>query len=291
MRTEHWQAIIRQLATLGTIRFKFHGGEPTLRPDFRELSAEVKAAGMISAAVSNRLTVPSRPELLDYLDELIISLDSLNPETNDRLRGEGSYEKAMETIDLSIRRGLRTCVNMVLTRQNLPDLKAMMEFCEARGVLMNAQPVLFSRGPYSEEVPDLALAPEEIRKLHLRLAKWKRQGHGLLFSARAYQKAADWPDLEILSTRIDGKSSCVAGKDDIRIEANGDVVPCCQFEADFTPKNILKDGLEEALHHVQNHNCEDCWLPYNTERMCLFGLKLSALWGVAQREIGIGRRR
>jgi MoaA/NifB/PqqE/SkfB family radical SAM enzyme len=75
----------------------------------------------------------------------------------------------------------------------------------------------------------------------------------------------------------------MAGKDFIRIESNGDVLPCCQYDADLVPKNILKDGLEEALRHVRRHNCGDCWRVYYSERKALFGLRPSALREVVRR--------
>jgi MoaA/NifB/PqqE/SkfB family radical SAM enzyme len=283
MTTDQWREIIRRLAALGTIRFKFHGGEPTLRPDFRELSAEVQQAGMVAAAVTNGSTIPSRPELLDYLDELCISLDSPDSETNDHIRGEGSYQRAVQTIDLSLQRGVRTVVNMVLTRKNLSDLEEMLEFCEARGVLMNAQPVVFGRGRFGEESSGMSLSSEEIRAAHLRLANWKRQGCGLVFSAWAYQKVADWTDYTIISRASEGKSSCVAGRYFIYIEPNGEVIPCCLYEADFTPKNIIQDGLDEALRHVRTHNCGDCWRVFYHERRAVFRLRPEALQEVLRR--------
>ena len=138
MTTQQWREIIQRLGTLGTLRIKFQGGEPTLRPDFRELCAEVQQAGIIAAVTTNGMIIPTRPELLDYLDEIIVSLDSAKPEVNDRLRGEGSYSGAVQTIGIALERGVRTIVNMVLTRENVHDLEAMLEFCEARGVPMNA---------------------------------------------------------------------------------------------------------------------------------------------------------
>ena len=283
MTTEQWRAVINRLGALGTIRFKFHGGEPTLRPDFRELSFEVKKAGITAAANTNGQIIPSKPELLDYLDELIVSLDSPTPETNDRLRGEGSYRKAVQTIDLSLQRGVRTFVNMVLTRQNLSDLEEMLEFCKGKGVLMNVQPVAFDRGRYGYKKQIYALTNEQIREVHLNLVKWKRQGRGLIFSAQSYQKVADWPDHSILSVRSSGKSPCVAGRDYIYIDANGDVIPCCQYESDFRPKNIVKDGLDEALRHVRSHDCGECWRVYYNERLAVFRRKPYALREVFRR--------
>ena len=41
----------------------------------------------------------------------------------------------------------------------------------------------------------------------------------------------------------------MAGRFYVQIEANGDVVPCAQYGAEFAPKNIVRDGLAEALRH------------------------------------------
>jgi MoaA/NifB/PqqE/SkfB family radical SAM enzyme len=283
MTTQQWKDVIRGFASLGTIRFKLHGGEPTLRPDFRELTREVKAAGMIPAATTNGSTMAARPWLLDYLQELIVSLDSPHPEVNDRIRGKGSFEAAVKTIDLSLRRGLRTYVNMVLTRANLNDLGDMLAFCEARGVLMNAQPIVFGQLYYVEEERSLALTLEEIREVSRRMVLWKEKGRALLFSRRAYKKVMDWPDYSLVSVKGPGVSPCVAGKDYIRVECNGDVLPCCQYTADFVPKNILRHGLIPSLLHVQTHNCRDCWLAYYNERQALFKLKPGAVWEAVRR--------
>lgn len=283
LSTRQWKDIIRGLAALGTLRFKFHGGEPTLRPDFRELTAEAKAAGMIVAATTNGQTISSRPDLLDFLDEVIISLDSPHPEANDRIRGQGSHEAAVRTIDLALECGLRTYVNMVLTRDNLADLEDMLNFCEARGVRMNAQPIVFGAMYYVENAQALELRPDEIRDVHRRMILWKKQGRGLFFSKRAYRKVMDWPDYRQLAVKGQGPSSCVAGRDYIRVECNGDVLPCCQYNADFTPKNIIRHGLRESLLHVQTHNCADCWLAYYNERTALFKLRPGAVWEAIRR--------
>jgi MoaA/NifB/PqqE/SkfB family radical SAM enzyme len=283
MTTEQWLAIIRGLRSLGTIRIKFQGGEPTLRSDFRELCAEAQRVGLITAVVTNGLPVADQPKLLDYLDEVVFSLDSVTPEINDRLRGEGTYAQVVRAIDIARERGLPTYVNMVVSRENLGELEAMLEFCEARGMGLNAQPVLFG-GHYADATTHhLALTSEQTRTMHRRLAAWKRQGRRLIFSAQTYERAVDWPDYDVHSTRSAGDSACIAGRDYIHIEPNGDVHPCISHGANWKPKNILTDGLDAALRHTQRHNCGDCWAVYHNERKAVFGLRPSALWEVVRR--------
>jgi MoaA/NifB/PqqE/SkfB family radical SAM enzyme len=283
MTTEQWRTIIRGLSALGTIRIKFQGGEPTLRADFREISAEARRAGLITAVVTNGLPVADEPALLDNLDEVVFSLDSVTPEINDRLRGEGTHAHVVRAIDIALGRGLRTYVNMVVNSETIGELEAMLEFCEARGLGLNAQPVLFG-GQYADATTHhLALTSEQTRTMHTRLGEWKRQGRRLIFSAQTYERAVDWPDYDVQTTRSAGESACMAGKFYVHIEPNGDVHPCVSHGANWKPKNILQDGLDAALRHTQRHNCGDCWTVYHNERKAVFGLRPSALWEVVRR--------
>ncbi|MCH7768991.1 MAG: radical SAM protein [Nitrospinae bacterium] len=283
MTTEQWKTIIRSLGALGTMRIKFQGGEPTLRADFRDLCSEVQKAGIICAVITHGLEVANKPELLDYLDEIVFSLDSATPEINDSLRGQGTHAEAVKAIDIARHRGLRTYLSMVVNKETLGEVEALLEFCEARGVGFHAQPIIFGRQYFDETARRLALTDEEVRALHKRLAGWKSQGRRLMFSVRSYEKTLEWKDYGELAIQSPGESSCMAGKDYIHIEPNGDVLPCNQHGANFTPKNIIKDGLDEALRHTRRHNCGDCFSVFLNERKALFGLRPAALREVVRR--------
>lgn len=283
LTTDQWKTIIRSLGRLGTLRIKFQGGEPTLRDDFRELCTEAKRAGMITATITNGLRISNHPELLDFLDEVVISLDSVKPEVNDFLRGKGATQAALKAIHIAKERGVRAYINMALSQKNLDDVEAMLEFCEGKGILLHIQPILFGREYYDDQAKPIGLTTEQIREIHLKLLDWKKQGRGLLFSQRAYAKPLMWPHHPALTIRSVRESSCRAGKDYFHIQPDGEVTPCIQYSADFNPKNITLDGFKEALRHAQHHNCRDCWTVYLNERKLLFSLKPSALWAMIRR--------
>jgi MoaA/NifB/PqqE/SkfB family radical SAM enzyme len=283
MDTEQRRDVIRHLARLGTIRIKFQGGEPTLRHDFRDLCAESRRCGMITAVTTNGLEIPRRPELLDSLNEIVFSLDSVTPEIHDRARGRGTHARVLEAIEVARGRDLRIFVNMVVTRESLNEIEPMLDFCEARGIGLHAQPVVFGRMYYDEEARPLALEAEEIRVMHRRLGEWKHQGRSLMFAASTYAHVVEWPDYDRLTMRSPAPSACMAGKFYVQIEANGDIVPCAHYDAEFTPKNIVRDGLEAALRHVRHHDCGDCFAAYLNERKALFALRPAALLEVARR--------
>jgi MoaA/NifB/PqqE/SkfB family radical SAM enzyme len=283
LTTDQWRAAIRGLAALGTLRIKFQGGEPTLRPDFRELCAEAQAAGILTAVVTNGYGIADSPALLDHLHEVVVSLDSPRPEVNDELRGPGCFERASRALALARERGVRAFVNMVLTQRNLPDLEAMLEFCEARGARLNGQPVSFGALFYDDRARALGLSGEQTHEVHRRLAAWKRAGRAVMFSAAAYEKVLSWADHATLTVPSAEASGCMAGKDYVHIEPNGDVHPCVLHGGPFEPRNIVSDGLEAALSHAQRHHCGDCWSAYLNERKLVFGLRPAALLEVVRR--------
>jgi MoaA/NifB/PqqE/SkfB family radical SAM enzyme len=284
LSTDQWCRIIRQLGDVGTLRVRFQGGEPTLRSDFRTLCAAVQDAGARCGVTSNGLMIAAHPELLDHLDEVVISLDAVNPEVHDRLRGSGTHAQVVRAIDIARGRGVPTYVTMVVTSANLGEIEPLLEFCEMRGVIMHAQPILFGRQYFDDTVRHLALTAEQQRAVHAQLAAWKRQGRALVFTASTYAGVAEWPDHDVLATRTDGISGCVAGRYHIHIEANGDVHPCFQHTASLTPKNIITDGFAEALRHVQRHDCGDCYTACLVERKAVFGLRPLALLEALRRD-------
>lgn len=283
MTTEDWVRTVERLGSLGTMRIKYQGGEPTLRQDFRTICEASRGAGITTAVVTNGLQFAGRPELLDHLDEIVFSLDSATPEHTDRLRGTGVHARVVEAIALAGGRGINLFVNMVVTKDNLDQIEAMLDFCEPRGVGLHVQPAVYGRKYYDDAVREFSLTDAQIRDMHRRLADLKRRGRRLMFAASTYENVLRWQDFGEVSTRIDGRSSCMAGRFYVHIEPDGDVHPCNQHAADFRPKNIVRDGLDAALAHAQRHDCGDCFSAYLNERKSLFGMKPSALWELARR--------
>ena len=283
MTTEQWVGLIRHFAGLGTQRIKFQGGEPTLRKDFGALCRAAREAGITAAVVTNGLRIAAEPELLDDLDEVVVSIDSVTPGFHDDLRGRGSHARAVRAVELARARGMATYVNMVVSTDTLGEVPAMLEFCEARGVRLNPQPIAFGREAFDRDAARLALSNEQNRVLHRQLVRWKREGRALMFSPAAYQVAVDWPDNAELTRRCAGESDCMAGRFYVHVEANGDVWPCSMHGADFVAKNLLGDGVEAALRQARHHNCADCFYAYLCERKLLFRLNPAALLELLRR--------
>lgn len=283
MTTDEWGGAVRDLARLGTLRIKFQGGEPTLRKDFSQIAAAAKSAGLVTAVVTNGTMIARQPALIDHVDEVVVSLDALTEAKHDSYRGTGSHAAAMRTLEVSAARGKRTYINMVVHRDTVDELEPMLDFCESRGMRLNAQAVMFGHEYQDSTAKPIGLPMDAERAMYQRLAQWKRAGRALMFSASSYARTAAWPDYTILATPIEAPSSCMAGRYYIHIDANGDVQPCGLRTGAFTPKNLVRDGLRAAVHHARHHHCGDCSLAYLNERKRLFSFKPSALIEVLRR--------
>lgn len=79
-----------------------------------------------------------RFERLKRLDpeklKLQISLDGSNPQINDPIRGEGSFERIVEGIENAVSIGFIPTVTTAISARNLDDLEATVEFLPRLGV-------------------------------------------------------------------------------------------------------------------------------------------------------------
>lgn len=284
MTTAQWTTTLRQLARAGTFRIKFQGGEPTIRKDFAEIAAASRQAGILTAVVTNGTMIAARPALLDHLDEVVVSLDALTPERHDAYRGSGSHAAAIAALAASKARGRAVYINMVVHRNTIDELPGMLEFCASHGYGLNAQAVMFGADYQDRSAEaELRLPQDDERRMYEQLADWKRAGRPLMFASSTYARTARWQDFSVLSVAAEGRSSCMAGRDYIHIEANGDVHPCIVHTGPFTAKNLLRDGFGAALRHARHHHCVDCSLAYLNERKALFSLRPAAILELLRR--------
>jgi molybdenum cofactor biosynthesis enzyme MoaA len=121
---------------LGFDRVFVTGGEPLLRPDIAAfLQACTDALPTTVLTNGTLLSGPRGRELEGLSRERLafqVSLDSPSPEINDRHRGLGSWEKAVEGIDTLRARGFRVRVAATIADQS--SVPQMVRFLADRGV-------------------------------------------------------------------------------------------------------------------------------------------------------------
>src|SRR3990167_3875344 len=124
---------IDEARNLGVRQFYFTGGEPLLRQDFFELTEHALADedARLIILTNGTLLDNHRLQRLQKLPasrlHLQISLDGSCPETNDPIRGSGSFPKIVAGIKKSVKAGLNTTVSTVVTSQNVDDIPQIIK--------------------------------------------------------------------------------------------------------------------------------------------------------------------
>src|ERR1700754_987316 len=130
LETEHWLRAFKQARRLGVLQLALTGGEPMLRRDLVELAAGAREAGLYSSLITagTLFTREKAQELKAAgLDHVQISVQSPDPEDNDRIAGNRSFAKKLTAARLARELDFPLTINCVLHRQNLDRIEEILE--------------------------------------------------------------------------------------------------------------------------------------------------------------------
>jgi pyrroloquinoline quinone biosynthesis protein E len=128
--TDDWIRVFREARGLGVLQLALTGGEPMLRRDLVELCAAARDAGLYSSLITaGTLFTRERAEALKVagLDHVQISIQSPNPEENDRIAGNRSFAKKIVAARAARELDFPLTINCVLHRQNLDRIEELLE--------------------------------------------------------------------------------------------------------------------------------------------------------------------
>src|ERR671938_1819797 len=130
LETEHWTRVFGEARALGVLQLALTGGEPMVRRDLDDLAAAARAAGLYSTLVTagTRFTPERAAQLKEAgLDHVQVSIQSPDPEENDRIAGIRSFEKKLAAARAARELGFPLTLNCVLHRQNLDRIDDVLE--------------------------------------------------------------------------------------------------------------------------------------------------------------------
>jgi radical SAM protein with 4Fe4S-binding SPASM domain len=206
------------------------GGEPLLRRDLEQLVAAASAQGLMPVIGTNgTLLDAGRARALRAAGAVGvgISLDSIQPEFHDRLRGqEGAWARAMAGIAAAREAGLAVQLQMSLFRENRTGIAAMADLAEHLGALALNLFFLVCTG---RGVSQTDLSEAEYEAALADILRIQDERGGLMVRARCAPYLRRMAGLHV-GERRDGyaewSSACLAGRAYFRIAPCGDVTPC-----------------------------------------------------------------
>lgn len=126
----------------------FTGGEPLLHQGLGEMLSLAKAEKMITTVTTNCLLYPKRAEeLKGKVDMLHFSLDSVNPEVHNKLRGVDCFGHVMESIKVAKSLGERPDILFTAHNENIHEIEAIYnDVCLPNDLVLIINPIFDYNG-------------------------------------------------------------------------------------------------------------------------------------------------
>jgi MoaA/NifB/PqqE/SkfB family radical SAM enzyme len=235
--------IVERLAAWGVLEVALGGGEPTLLPDFVALLAAIRAAGLVANVTTNGTN--RRPGVLRALAEHagMVHLSADRTEILDAARGAGVFARLRQTASDLTGAGARLGVNLLLTPDNIRDLRRSLD--EVVGLGARSVTLLCPKGDWTAAhwpgfpgPRDLEAAAEGVRSF--------TAGRP---AVRLYVDTAlrgEWAGLGLLDDPEPDVVGCGGGQRHVAVTPEGDVYPCSHARgAGYRMGNLLTDGPDD----------------------------------------------
>lgn len=175
--------LVRKIAKFGFKKITFAGGEPTLCPWISELIKEAKINGLTTMLVTNG-TKLNKDFLLanqDYLDWIILSIDSLNDETNlksgraitgKRTLSEEEYKNLIDDINYF---NFKLKINTVVHQLNFNE--SMLDFIKyTKALRWKVFQILPMKGENDEYIDDFKISKQQFQEFLTNHQELKEKG-------------------------------------------------------------------------------------------------------------------
>lgn len=254
--------LIEQLAALGVRELTLSGGEFILRPDWKQLLAHARAAGLKNLIVSNGLAITA--EIADEfarqgVGSVSLSVDGgeavhnrLRPVNRECSSVTNSYRHLVNAVASLKAAGVTVAIITQVSKENLHELATIASFLDAHGIrlwqLQLTNPMgRLSRPGTGPRDPVGILDPGEVPLVHRFIRRIQNEG-------RIRCLASDnigyfTPDEHLLrSHRQRGDSfwtGCSAGINVLGITSDGTVRGCLSMPPALNAGNVRTQSLRE----------------------------------------------
>lgn len=210
------------------------GGEPLLHPDFMRLAREVKKRGLRLGVLTNGTLITDETAAgLASVRPIFVQISLDGPQRiHDRIRGEGSFERALCGIDHLKRHKVRVLVSFTAMKDNYDSFEELAGVCRKHHV----DKLWWDRVVTDD--PTLYLTTEEFKALSEKAARLARR-----FRFISNDRALQW---------IPGGTcgyECSAGRRLLIALPNGDLMACRRLP--FVIGNV---GDSEGLAEIVDKN-------------------------------------
>lgn len=259
------------------------GGEPFTRKDLFSVMEEIKKRDIkVCVATNGMLLSKDKISTLKTLgiDRIQISLEGPDAMKNDRIRGEGVFEKITNQVIPELKnQGLFVAVSMTPTSLNFQEVRRMAELC----CKLNIDSFSVRRFAFEGrgKAKGLEYGLEENKELLQEICHLRKTYDGKLKISTGDplyilvdENKDQWLDKKLLG-------GCTAGIVSLAIDAHGNVKPCTR--ADLNLGNVRIDSMaeiwerNEILQKIRNRNSYEGKCGSCKYKMLCGGCRVAAL--------------
>lgn len=240
LTSDEWLKIIDAFSSHYRTSVTVSGGEPLLHPGIFDLLKRAKNNGLQISLFSNGTLINNEKivdELQKWVDKIQLSLDGAIAETNDAIRGAGSFENVITAFQLLKDTNISLDLALSLLPQNVQELKKDIEKLTQRisdKVNFRISPVMREgRANKSHDFPNKRIAQLELREVLSNLYR-KR-----LRTISKFEK----------NVKL---NNCGFGET-VVVSSVGDVYPCNVYEPKTRCGNVRENDFAQIFEKIRRY--------------------------------------
>jgi MoaA/NifB/PqqE/SkfB family radical SAM enzyme len=195
---------ILQVIRTGVDRLWLTGGEPLMYPQLLDLLTYARDDLHFHeiSLITNGTLLSQKRQLLPFLNNLIISLDSVDPQTLSMISVPAAYAETVianvrEAASLQKEHNFKLILNTVITPETLPNMDKLLAFCTENHVHISFSPQAVNNLPRYELVTS-----KEYRAFIEKVIELKRHGAPILGSYTYFNTLLDQIPYECYPTLV-----------------------------------------------------------------------------------------
>lgn len=253
------EKILRQARQLGAHTFTPCGAESFMRKDFLDVVELAQELGYRRQDIVTNGTMITEAHM-DRLARcpsvaLHVSIDGPRP-IHDALRGEGNYDKSVETVRKCLERGIEVGLSGVILKESLEHLSALVTLAHELGIgEVSFQPFQLEISGPDKELHRFSLMRSPRERIVAELERVKAHADALGVRIFTESMFSVIPDYLTQGTRPIPPGGCYLPSKFLLVDFRGDVYPCFFMRTDADRMgNVLTDeivDLWQSVHHRQ----------------------------------------
>ena len=254
-----WLSLAEEAKKQGMVYLLLTGGEPFLRPDFREILSGLNKMGLFVSINSNGTLIDE--EVISWLKQtpptrVNVTLYGSSDATYERLCGNpNGFTQAVRGIRLLKAAGIVVKINCSITPYNVDDLDGIFAFAKQEGLLVQASSYMFP--PLRRDTAMVGkndrLTAEEAAYQSARIISllngddyFLQQMENRATLSLSGDSVEDCPELPAEGECI----RCRAGKCSFWVTWDGRILPCGMFPGDDA-ENVFETKFTDAWGRIK----------------------------------------